>query len=142
MTREDAFESLRAEMTDLEVRKLIGNPDIATESTVPEGSGFGMQSAFQIKIRQGDVILQWVYLCENVDLVIWFARKLNTWVLSCWKWQSKKRPVWQPKSRPVDPGVTWGRRGVRVCGFPTYKDVLGEPHGTQNGRQRTNSTTG
>lgn len=38
MTREDAFESLRAEMTDLEVRKLIGNPDIAMESTVPEGS--------------------------------------------------------------------------------------------------------
>ncbi len=34
-----------------------------------------------------------------------------------WKWQSKKRPVWQPKSRPVDPGVTWGRRGVRVCGL-------------------------
>ncbi len=49
-----------------------------------------MQSAFQIKIRQGDVILQWVYLCEDVDLVIWFARKLNTWVLSC------KAPV--PKS--------------------------------------------
>ena len=90
MTREDAFESLRAEMTDLEVRKLIGNPDIAMESTVPEGSGVGMQSAFQIKIRQGDAILQWVYISENVDLVIWFARKLKTWVLSC------KAPV--PKS--------------------------------------------
>ena len=80
-----------------------------------------------------------VYFSDALDVDLASGRAVS----KCnWKWQSKKRPVWQPKSRPVDPGVTWGRRGVRVCGFPTYKDVLGEPHGTQNGRQRTNSTTG
>jgi hypothetical protein len=36
-------------------------------------------------------------------------------------------------------GMTWVRRGVRVCGFATYTDVLGENHGTQNGRERGDS---
>ncbi|MFN7892265.1 MAG: hypothetical protein ACK5OC_18360, partial [Pirellula sp.] len=39
-------------------------------------------------------------------------------------------------------GVTWVRRGVRVCGFATYTDVLGENHGTQNGRERADSKVG
>ena len=39
-------------------------------------------------------------------------------------------------------GVTWVRRVVRVCGFATYMDVLGEAHGYQNGRERTDSKAG
>lgn len=39
-------------------------------------------------------------------------------------------------------GVTWVRRVVRVCGFATYMDALGEAHGNQNGREGTDSKAG
>jgi len=39
-------------------------------------------------------------------------------------------------------GVTWVCRVVRVCGFATYTEVLGDTHGAQNGRERTDSKAG
>ena len=82
MEFEVLFRGLIPDMTPTNVASILGPPKMIDETIVPVGSGWGMQEGLKHKIRAGEPVLQWTYLDDKHDYVVWFARPVNAWLLT------------------------------------------------------------
>lgn len=80
--RVTAYEKLCPGLTQTEVCQKMGMPDSQSEGVVPEQSGVGEQSAMWLKIKGGDPYCQWVYVLQDRELVIWFAKVIDSWTIA------------------------------------------------------------
>ena len=76
---EELFQEIGPGMTPNEVRGLLGDATRESEKVVPEGSGWGTQSSFWLKILPGQPYLELVYSSGTTDFTIWFAREYGKW---------------------------------------------------------------
>lgn len=76
------FQKLVPGMTPQDVESLVGIPDEIDDSPIPEGSGFGLQDAFEYKIAPGEPALQWTYWDGEQDHAVWFAKPVDRWLLT------------------------------------------------------------
>lgn len=77
-----AFSKLCAGLTQKEVYASMGEPNSRLEGVVPDQSGVGEQSAMWIKLRVGDPYCQWVYILQDRELVVWFAKDFDSWLIA------------------------------------------------------------
>jgi hypothetical protein len=56
------------------VQRLIGDPHLVEQGTIPIGSSVGLQDLFIYKIAPGDPYLQWRYKIGDRHYYLWFAR--------------------------------------------------------------------
>lgn len=73
------FESIVAGQICPEVRRLLGEPTLAEDMTVPAGSAWGLQDAMAYKIAAGGPVRQWIYELDATDYTIWFASVDGDW---------------------------------------------------------------
>jgi hypothetical protein len=73
------FEALSAGQTCPDVRRSLGEPSLAEDTTVPAGSAWGMQDALAYKIPAGGAVGQWIYESDGTDYTIWFASISGEW---------------------------------------------------------------
>jgi hypothetical protein len=78
------WKSLRTGLSAKKVRGRLGNPLKENVSTVPAGDAFTTQSIFKIKIRAGDSMMDWYYVCGDKAYWLFFARVDEEWCLSAW----------------------------------------------------------
>ena len=82
MSFADSFQRLAPGMTTAEVESSVGPPHEVDDTTVPDGSGWGMQDGLRYKIRVREPVLQWAYFDDNNDHVVWFAKPASEWLLT------------------------------------------------------------
>lgn len=76
------FKTLAPDMSPIEVEALLGAPHEIDDTTVPLGSGWGLQDSLKHKIHAGEPVLQWSYFDEEHDHVAWFAKPQGEWLLT------------------------------------------------------------
>ncbi len=82
MALHKSFRQLAPGMSPQEVESHVGVPDEIDDSTMPRGSGFGMQDTFEYKIAPGEPLLQWTYWDDDHDHAVWFAKRMEQWLLT------------------------------------------------------------
>ena len=82
MAIHDSFQQLSPGMTPEDVESRVGAPDEIDDSTMPPGSGFGLQNTFAYKIAPGEPVLQWTYWGGQHDHAVWFAKRSGGWMLT------------------------------------------------------------
>jgi hypothetical protein len=65
--------------TEADIIEKLGQPDESDVSTIPTGSGWGMQGFLRYKIAAGELVQQWLYYGIKNDLCVWFAIVSDTW---------------------------------------------------------------
>jgi hypothetical protein len=73
------FERVVAGQTCSEVQQILGEPDLAEDTTIPAGSVWGLQDSLAYKISAGAPVRQWIYESDTTDFTIWFASVDGDW---------------------------------------------------------------
>lgn len=78
----DSFRRLAPGMTTAEVESSLGPPHVVEDTTIPDGSVWGMQGGLRYKIREREPVLQWNYFDDDNDHCVWFAKPAREWLLT------------------------------------------------------------
>jgi len=73
------FKAVGAGQTCAEVRHLLGEPSLAEDLTIPDGSVWGLQDCLVYKLPAGAPVRQWIYESDGTDHFVWFASVRGEW---------------------------------------------------------------
>jgi hypothetical protein len=75
----DQFKKVTSGASPAQIEHLLGRPDQAEDTRIPDNSAWGTQDSLTYKIPAGSPVKQWVFRRENKDCCVWFAEVDGEW---------------------------------------------------------------